>query len=91
MDTYNPLESGRATGDHSRHHGDNENDTELLPDRTLVGNTRRLIRVEGGAPLYEVFVISSYFELVSDCGTQRFDELWEGIIGQIRLAERNAK
>jgi len=69
----------------------NESNTQLLPDSAILGNSRRLIRVEGGAPLYEVFVISSYFELVTDCETERFNTLWEGIIGQIRLAERSAQ
>jgi len=66
-------------------------DAQLLPDPTILGNSRRLIRVEGGAPLYEVFVISSYFELVSDSERWRFNELWESVIGQIRLAERSAQ
>jgi hypothetical protein len=71
--------------------GDRENqnlDAQLLPDPALIGNTRRLIRVEGGAPLYEVFTISSYFELVSGSEKWRFNELWEGIVQQIRLAAR---
>ncbi|MGA8480892.1 MAG: hypothetical protein WB696_23250 [Chthoniobacterales bacterium] len=76
--------------DATRRLGENKRpDTELLPDRSFLGNCRRKIRVEGGATLYEVFVINSYFELVTDCGTERFDEQWQGIVQQVRLAERN--
>ncbi len=89
MDTSTPL-VGRARGARSPSLGENKRpDTELLPDRSFLGNCRRKIRVEGGATLYEVFVINSYFELVTHCGTERFDEQWQGIVQQVRLAERS--
>lgn len=78
-----------ASAANAGHPRNNERDTQLLPDSAILGNCRRKIRVEGGATLYEVFEVSSYFELVSGSERLRFNELWEGIIGQIRLAERS--
>jgi hypothetical protein len=88
MDTYDSpgrAEARLATTEPR----ENQNlDIELLPDRTLVGNSRRKIRIEGGATLYEVFEIHTYFELVSGGSEiERFDSLFDGIVGQIRRAK----
>jgi hypothetical protein len=90
MHTTDSPEVG-ASAANAGHPRNNERDNQLLPDPAIRGNCRRPIRVEGGATLYEVFVISSYFELVTDCETERFNTLWDGIVGQIRLAERSAQ
>jgi hypothetical protein len=67
-----------------------ERDIQPIPDRRFLGNCRRLIRSQCGTELWEVFEIATHFELVSHRETERFNELWEGIIGQVRLAERSA-
>ena len=83
-------EVDRARGAHSPSHGEKQHlNKRILPDYSLPGN-RRLVRTQCGSELYEVFVISSYYELVSGSETERFNELWEGIVEQIRLAERSA-
>jgi hypothetical protein len=91
MATANLPEMGRARGAHSPSHGENQIlNTQLLPDRSFQGNSRRLIRSQCGTELWEVFEITAHFELVSDCETERFNDLWQGIVQQVRLAERRS-
>jgi hypothetical protein len=89
MDTSGSPELGRARGAHSPSHGETKDlNSSSIPDRRFQGNSRRLIRSQCGTELWEVFEIATHFELISNCETERFDSLWDGIVGQIRFAEK---
>jgi hypothetical protein len=91
MQTTDSPESGRATGAQSRHHGNNENDTQLLPDPALLGNIREIIRSEPGSEVHRVFTLTSHFELITDSETLRFDEFWTAVCAQVRLGTRKGE
>jgi hypothetical protein len=77
-----------ASAANAGHPRNNEHDNQLLPDPAIRGNCRRLIRSQCGTELWEVFEIAAHFELVSDCETTRFDEFWQALFQQIRLAAK---
>jgi hypothetical protein len=87
MHTTDSAPEVGASAANAGHPRNSEHDNQPLPDRSFRGNSRRLIWSQCGTELYEVFEIPSYFELVSASEIQRFSELWEGYVGQIRLSK----
>jgi hypothetical protein len=92
MQTSSSPEVG-ASAANAGHPRNNERDNRSIPDLSIVGNRRLILSGCDEPPIYEGFnvEISSYFELITDSETLRFDSLWDAICARGRLAERNTK
>jgi hypothetical protein len=91
MDTYNPLELGRATGYHSRHHGkDKNNNAQLLLDGDSIYN-RQLVRVWDGVQVYEITELRvDHYEVETAFEIFRFSRLYLAFDKQVRLTEERS-
>jgi hypothetical protein len=95
MDTYNPPELGRATGDHSRHHGKDKNNNAqqiLDPAPNVNREVRELIR--DAEPFY-LFLIRGRrnrvrYEIVSGSKTWHFPLLFSAHSKLDRLTRNGA-
>ncbi len=85
-----PPGRAEASGSNAGHRENQILNTQLLPDRSFLGNCHRMIRSQPGSEVREVFTMRSHFELVSDSETWRFSSLWEAICEQVRLTQSPA-
>jgi hypothetical protein len=88
MHTTDSPEKGRATGAQSRRRGNNENsDSEQILDRALQGNCRRmLIGSQPGIEVWEIFTISSHFEVRTADQQWVFAERWDALNQEVKIA-----
>lgn len=95
MDDTGSPEVGRAGSNHSPSLGRTTDNTNLtrptLSDYSIQGNRRLILSGCGEPPIYEIFEVTSHFELITDRETARFGSLWDAICARGRLAERSAK